>query len=92
MTIDHDLLSKASSSLKHYSPKPILQQLPEAPASKYCTLLVGTLVFIVVKQSHPRAAGPQHKTKLIMWNNLQTQGKTNIYRSKSSAGQLLPYT
>lgn len=90
MAIDHGLLSK--TSLKHYSPKPILQQLPGAPASKYCTLLVGTLAFTVVKQSHPRAAGPWHAAKLIMWNNLQTQGKTNIYRSKSSAGQLLPYT
>lgn len=83
VTIDHNLPSKPSSSLKHVS----------LFCSNYLELLlVGTLVFTVVKQSHPRAAGPQHAAKLIMWNNLQTQGKTNIYRSKTSAGQVLPHT
>lgn len=83
VTIDHNLLSKPSSSLKHLS----------LFCSNYLELLlVGTLVFTVVKQSHPRAAGPQQAANLIMWNNLQTQGKTNIYRSKTSAGQLLPHT
>lgn len=71
MTTDHNLLSKPSSPLKHLS----------LFCSNYLELLLlGTLVLTVVKQSHPRAAGPQHAAKLIMWNNLQTQGKTNIYR------------